>query len=54
MRSLQPIVAAMVFLPVSDFVVAWAVVGWTIVGIALVGCLAVKFGRPGAKAKLGV
>jgi hypothetical protein len=54
MRSLNPIIAAAAFLPVSDLLAAWVAAGSAIVGISFVGFLVVKFGRPGAKARLGV
>jgi len=54
MRSLQPILAAVAFLPVSDLLAAWVAMGAAIVGVAVVGLLVAVFGRPGAKARLGV
>jgi hypothetical protein len=54
MRSVTPLYFALAFLPFSDWVAAWVAIGSAIVGLALVGCLAVIFGRPGAKARLGV
>lgn len=52
--SLMPVIAAFVFLPVSVMLAAWVAVGAAIVGISFVGFLVVKFGRPGARARLGV
>ena len=54
MRSIAPIYYALAFLPFSDWAAAWVAAGSAGVGLALVGCLAVIFGRPGAKARLGV
>jgi hypothetical protein len=54
MHRFKPVVAALIFLPMTDFAVAWVVAGSAIVGLSLVGCLVVLFGRPGAKARLGV
>ena len=53
-RRYRPIAAASAFLPFSDVLAAWVAIGSAIVGIALVGFLVVTFGRPGAKARLGV
>lgn len=54
MRSFTPVAVAIIFLPLTEFAVAWVAAGSAIVGLSLVGCLVVKFGRPGAKARLGV
>jgi hypothetical protein len=54
MRSVTPLYYALAFLPFSDWAAAWVAAGSAVVGLALVGCLAVTFGHPGAKARLGV
>jgi hypothetical protein len=52
-RSLKTIGVALAFMPLSVLLVAWVAVGWTIFGLAFVGFLAVVFGRPGARLRLG-
>jgi hypothetical protein len=52
-RSLRPIVLALLFLPLSVLLVAWVTVGWTIFGLSFVGYLVRTFGRPGARLRLG-
>lgn len=54
MDRFKPVVAALIFLPMTDLAIAWVAAGSAIVGLSLVGCLVVLFGRPGAKARLGV
>ena len=54
MSRVKPLAVALLFLPMTDFAAAWVAAGSAIVGLSLVGCLVVIFGRPGAKARLGV